>query len=121
MEVTCLLDAAATHSCVHPYMVSLTSAVKSKNAKLTLMVANSSKAVFDNVVETGLVFMVQGEKKCQVTTAVKLYVLNGLLTNLILGMDFCNGINHRLVGLILVLLYLVWQQMDVYVNQALIV
>ena len=88
VERICALDSSATHSFVHPCVVSLISVATSKGAKLSITVANGSKVVCDDVVKSGLVFMVQGYKTCQVTTMVKLYMLDGLLTNSILGMDY---------------------------------
>ena len=85
------MDSSATHSFVYPHVVSSTSAAMSKVAKLTITVAIGSKVVGDNVVENGLVFTIQGNKIYQVTTAVKLYVLYGLFTDLIVGMDFLQG------------------------------
>ena len=79
---------------MHPHVVSWMSAAMSKGAKLTVTIENGSKVVCDDIVKTGLVFTVQGDKMCQVTTAVKLYILDGLSTDLILGMDFCNSIMH---------------------------
>ena len=47
---------------MHPRVVSAVSAASSKGVKLTVTVANGNKVVCDDIVETGLVFMVQGDK-----------------------------------------------------------
>ena len=59
--VTCLLDSGATHSFVHPRVVSAMSVATSKGVKLTVTVANGNQVVCDDVVETGLVFTAQGD------------------------------------------------------------
>ena len=84
----CLLKRGATHSFLRPCVVSLVFAATSKGANFTIIVVNGNKTVCDNDVKTGLVFMVQGNKMQQVTTVVKLYVLDRLSTGLILGMNF---------------------------------
>ena len=95
VKVICLLDSGATHSFMHPHVVSLTSVAMSKGAKLIVKVANGSQVVCNNAVETGLVFTAQGDKTHKKITTVKLYMKDEQSTDLILEMKFCNGITHR--------------------------
>ena len=73
VEVACLLDSASIRSFVHPCVVSTTSVATSKSTKLTIILVNGNKVVCDNLVKTGLVFVVQDNKMHQATTAIKLY------------------------------------------------
>ena len=61
VEVSCMLDSGATHSFVHPRVVEKTSAATSKWQKLTVTIVNGSTSMYDDVLEVGLVFTVQGD------------------------------------------------------------
>ena len=55
----CVLDSGATHSFVHPSVVSLTSVTMSKGALLTVTVANGKLLECNETAIVDLVFKVQ--------------------------------------------------------------
>ena len=87
MPVNCMLDSGATHSFVHPRIVQMTAAQPSEGDVLTVTVANGSKALCKVVHLLDLTFTAEGGDR-QVTVSLQLYVLDGLQSNVILGMDF---------------------------------
>ena len=87
MSVNYMLDSGAMHSFVHPCVVQLTEAQPSEGAVLTKTVANGSKALCKDVRLLNLTFTVEGGDR-QVTMSSQLYVLDGLQSDMILGMDF---------------------------------
>ena len=87
MLVNCMLDSCAMHSFVHPRIVQMTEAQPSEGTVLTVTVANGSKALCQDVHSLDLTFMVEGVDR-QVTVPLQLYVLDGLQSDVILGMDF---------------------------------
>ena len=92
MSVNCMLDSGATHSFVHPCIVQTTEAQLSEGAVLTVTVANGSKALCRDVRLLKLMFMAEGGDR-QVTVLLQLYVLDGLKSNVIMGMDFLKWYN----------------------------
>ena len=92
VKVRYMLDSGATHSFVHPSVVCLTSATMSKGALLTLTVANGKQVEFHEATELELMFQVQDGGR-QVQTKVVSYMLDGLSTDVILGMDFLKWYN----------------------------
>ena len=92
MSVNCMLDSGATHSFVHPCIVQTMEAQPSEGAVLTVTVANGSKVLCKDVCTLDLMFMVKGEKR-QMIVSSQLYVLVGLQSNVILGMDFLKWYN----------------------------
>ena len=92
VSVNCMLDSGAMHSFVHPRIVQTTEAQPSEGAVLTVTVANASKALYNVVLTLDLMFMVEGEDR-QVTVLLQLYVLDGLQSNVILGMDILKWYN----------------------------
>ena len=76
-SVNYMLDSGATHSFVHPRIVQTTEAQPSEGAVLTVAVANSSKALCNDVRMLDLTFMAEGGDR-QVTVLLQLYVLDGL-------------------------------------------
>ena len=58
-----MLDSGATHSFVHPSVVSSTSATTSKGVLLTVTVANGKQIVCNDVTEVDLVFSAQGGER----------------------------------------------------------
>ena len=77
MSVNCMLDSGATHSFVHPRIVQTTEAQPSEDAVLTVMVANGSKLLCNDLRSLDLTFKVEGGDR-QVTVSLQLYVLDGL-------------------------------------------
>ena len=59
---------------------------------LTVTVVNGSKALFKDVCMLDLMFTVEAGDR-QVTVSLQLYVLDGLQSNMILGMDFLKWYN----------------------------
>ena len=87
MLVNCMLDSGAMHSFVHPRIVQTTEAQPSEGAVLTVTVANDSKLLCNDVCLLELTFTAErGER--QVTVLSQLYVLDGLQSDVILGVDF---------------------------------
>ena len=87
-----MLDSGAMHSFVYTRVVQLTEAQPSEGAVLTVTVANGSKALCKDVHLSDLIFTVEGGDR-QVTVSSQLYVLDGLQSNVILGMDFLKCYN----------------------------
>ena len=54
---------------------------------LTVTMANGSKALCNDIHTLDLMFTAEGGD-CQVTVSSKMYVLDGLQSDVILGMDF---------------------------------
>ena len=103
----CMLDSGAMHSFVHPRIVQSTEAQPSEGAVLTVTVANGTKVLCNDACMLDLTFTAEGGDR-QVTVSLQLYVLDGLQSNVILGMDFLEmSITRQLVGLIVVLVCLV--------------
>ena len=92
MSVNCMLHSGATHSFVHPRIVQTTEAQPSEGAVLTVMVENGSKLLCNDVRSLDLTFKAEGGDR-QVTVSSQLYVLDGLKSDVILGMDFLNRFN----------------------------
>ena len=92
MSVNCMLDSGATHSFVHPHIVQMMVAQPSEDALLTVTVANGSKVLCNDVCLLDLTFMAEGGDH-QVTVSLQLYVLDGLQSDMILGMDFLKQYN----------------------------
>ena len=92
MLVNCMLDSGATHSFVHPCIVQTTEAQPSEGAVLTVTVANGTKLLCYDVCLLDLTFMAEGGDH-QVTVSLQLYVLDGLQSDIILGMDFVKRYN----------------------------
>ena len=86
MSVNCMLDSDATHSFIHPRVVQTTEQ-PSEGAVLTVTVANGSKLLCKGVRTLDLTFKAEGGDR-QVTVSSQLYVLDGLQSDVILGMDF---------------------------------
>ena len=82
-----MLDSRAMHSLVHPCILQSMEAQLSEGAVLTVTVATSSKVLCKDVRTLDLTFTVEGGDP-QVTVSSQLYVLNGLQSDVILGMDF---------------------------------
>ena len=59
-----MLDSGVTHSFVHLRVLEKTSASTSKWQKLTVTIVNGSTSMYDDVLEVGLVFTVQGDSSC---------------------------------------------------------
>ena len=87
-----MLDSVSTHNFIHPSVVCSTSATTLKGALLTVTVANRKWAECREIMELELSFLLQ-DGGCQVQTKAVLYVLEGLLTDVILGMDFLKWYN----------------------------
>ena len=87
MSVNCILNSGATHSFVHPHIVQTMEAQPSEGAVLTVTVANGSKLLCNGVHLLDLMFTVE-EGDRQVTVSSQLYVLDGLQSDVILGMVF---------------------------------
>ena len=87
-----MLDSGVTQSFVHPRIVQTTEAQLSEGAVLTVTVANGSKALCHDVHTLNLTFKAEGGDR-QVTVSSQLYVLDGLQSNVILGMDFLKWYN----------------------------
>ena len=87
-----MLNSGATHSFVHPCIVQSTEAQASKGTVLTVTVANGSKALCHDVRLLDLTFTAEGGDR-QVTVSSQLYALDGLQSNMILGMDFLKWYN----------------------------
>ena len=85
--VKCVLDSGATHSFVHPRIVQWTEAQPSEGAVLTVTAANGIKLLCKDVHLLNLMFTAEGGDY-QVTVSLQLYMLDGLQSNVILGMDF---------------------------------
>ena len=92
MSVKCMLDSGATHSFVHPCIVQTTEGQPSEGAVLTVTVANGSKLLCHDVCTLDLTFTVEGGNR-QVAVLLQLHVLEGLQSNVILGMDFLKWYN----------------------------
>ena len=92
MLVNCMLDSGAMHSFVHPRVVQITEVQPSESAVLTVTVANGNKATCHDVHMLDLRFTVEGGD-CQVTISSQLYVLSGLQSDIILGMNFLKQYN----------------------------
>ena len=92
MLVQCMLDSGATHSFVHPTTVQSTEAQPSKGAVLILTVSNGSNVLYSDVHELDLMFTAeQGDR--QVTVLSKLYVLDDLQSDVIIGIDILKWYN----------------------------
>ena len=87
MSVNCMLDSSATHSFVHPRIIQTMEAQPSEGAVLAVTVANGSKVLCNDVHLLDLTFMAEGGDR-QITVPLQLYVLDGLQSEIILGMDF---------------------------------
>ena len=87
VSAKCMLDSSAMHSFVHPHIVQLTEAQPSKGAALTVIVANGSKVLCKDVCILELTFTVEGEDH-QVMVSSQLFVLDGLQSDVILGIVF---------------------------------
>ena len=87
-----MLDSGATHSFIHPSVVCSMFETMSKGALLTVTVANGKQVECSEIAELDLVFQAQ-DGEHQVRTQAVLYVLEGLLTDAILGMDFLKWYN----------------------------
>ena len=87
-----MLDSGATHSFVHPRIVQTTEAQPSEGAVLTVTVANGTKVLCHDVRTLELTFTAEGGDR-QVTVSSQLYVLDGLQSDVILGMDFLKWYN----------------------------
>ena len=92
MLVNCMLDSITTHSFVHPRIVQTTEAQPSEGAVLTVTVANGSKLLCNDVRSLDSTFTAEGGDR-QVTVSSQLYVLDGLQSDVILGMDFLKRYN----------------------------
>ena len=92
MLVKCMLDSGATHSFEHPRIVQPTEVQPSEGAVLTVTVANGTKALCKDVCMLDLTFTAEGGDR-QVTVSSQLYVLDGLQSNVILGIDFLKWYN----------------------------
>ena len=69
----------------------------SQGAKLTVTVANGSTSISDDVLEVGLVLTAQGDSLRQVVTMQAVfYMLDGLQTDMILGMGFLRRYNPQI-------------------------
>ena len=90
--MNCMLNSGATHSFVHPRIVQTREAQPSEGAVLTVTVANGSKLLCNDVRLLDLTFTAEGGAR-QVTVSSQLYVLDGLQSNMILGMDFLKRYN----------------------------
>ena len=75
--VKCMLNSGATHSFFGPWIVQLTEAQPSEGAVLPVTVANSGKALCNDVRELDFTFAAEGGDH-QVTVSLQLYVLNEL-------------------------------------------
>ena len=92
VSVKCMLNSSATHSFVHPHIVQSMEAQPSEGAVLTVIVANGTKVLCNNVCMLDLQFTAEGGGR-QVTVSSQLYVLDGLQSNVILGMNFLKRYN----------------------------
>ena len=75
--MNCMLDSGATHSFVHPHIVQTTEAQLSEGAVLTVIVANGTKVLCNDVHALNLMFTAEGGDP-QVTVSLQPYVLDGL-------------------------------------------
>ena len=82
-----MLVSGAMHSFVHPRIVQSMEAQPSEGDVLTVTVANGSKVFCNDVRLLDLTFLVEGGDR-QMTVSLQLYVLDGLQSDVILGMDF---------------------------------
>ena len=80
------------HSFVYPCIVQMMEAQLSEGAVLTVTVANGTKALCEDVRTLHLMFTAMGGGR-QVTVSLQLYVLDGLQSNVILGMVFLKWYN----------------------------
>ena len=87
-----MLDSGAMHSFVHLCIVQSMEAQLSEDAVLTVTAPNGSKALCKDIRKLDLTFTVEGGDR-QVTVSLQLYVLDGLQSNVILGMDFLKWCN----------------------------
>ena len=87
MSANCMLDSGAMHSFVHPRIVQMMEVQLSEGAVLTVTVANGSKALCNDVRLLNLTFTAEGGDRL-LTVSSQLYVLDGLQSDMILGMDF---------------------------------
>ena len=92
MSVKCMLDSSAMHSFVHPRIVQSMEAQPSEGAVLTITVANGTKVLCKDVHMLDLQLTAAGGD-CQVTVSSQLYVLDGLQSDVILGIDFLKWYN----------------------------
>ena len=96
VQVLCILDSDAMHSFVHPRVIQQMFAAMSQQAKLTVTIANGSALISDDVLEAGLVLTAQGDSLSLVTMQAVLYILEGLQTDVILGMGFLQQYNPQI-------------------------
>ena len=81
-----MLDSGAMHNFVYPRIVQSTEVQPSEGAAITVTVANGSKVLCSFVCVLDLMFTAEGGDR-QETVPLQLYVLNGLQSNVILGID----------------------------------